>query len=117
MKKSFAALSVLLCPLFAFAGTAGNTKITWLHVFDNGVAIFYVSDQSRVSPPACVASGKANAFVIDTNTPGGKAFYVQLLTYQASGTSIFVQGTSACPGYTNGTGVEGVYYITSYDAS
>jgi hypothetical protein len=94
MKSKIVALLLLICSPAALAGS-GSGLVTHIEAYQNAV-IFSTGNISGT--PAC---NTASQWVIDASTSQGKIAYTLLLTAMASGKTVSVWGSNACPSWWN----------------
>lgn len=83
----------------AFAGSgSGKVNITSVGMFGGVPSALFKTSVRQNIPGQCKQDGR---FMINIGTDLGKAQYAILLTAQASGKDVIVDGTSDCPGSPN----------------
>lgn len=73
--------------------------------------VFFSLNGTRSALPSC-ATSQPSRFVIDAATDGGRAMISALLTAQARGKRVFVNGTGTCPIFSD---TENVNYLQIED--
>ena len=113
-KKSLFFMLLANFPLFAYAlGSAqGSVNTTISSIGGNGQGVFTVRvNGTYITPPAC-ANAAANQFSVSAETRAGKAIIATILTAQASGKNLGIQGAGTCN--IGGQGSEDIYYVYAF---
>ncbi len=100
---------LLLVPIVAYAGEAGQGAISTPNFISNGVVIFYTSG-TRTNVPACATL--ANRFAINGATAAGRIQVAGLLSAYTQGKQVAVIGTGSCPDWGETESVSYFYVVS-----
>ncbi|WP_152569458.1 MULTISPECIES: hypothetical protein [Sphingomonas] len=103
MKKALLALYALTVSSPALAGTAGSGPPINVLVTQGGPMLFDLPN-NRSGAPACAT--QATRFAIPSNTDWGKAMISIILSAQAAGKQVFINGTGNCSTWGDSEGVD-----------
>ena len=95
MRSGLAALlatAFMAAPAIASSSNIGNITDVW--GTNNGAVLFNVTG-TRTTPPAC-GTNNPQRFAIDASTTAGQAAVAVLLSAQARGKAVMVNGTGNC---------------------
>lgn len=95
--KSIVALPLAFASTAAFASSQGPSRISYVHVMDNGIVMFIMTG-TRSTPPSC-GTPTPTRWAFNGATAAGQAKLSVLLTAYASGKNIMIYGTGACADY------------------
>ncbi|WP_152569459.1 MULTISPECIES: hypothetical protein [Sphingomonas] len=93
MKKALLAFCALIISTPALAGTAGYGPPINVLVAEWGMMLFNLPN-NRSGAPACAT--QATRFAIPSNTDAGKSMISSVLTAQARGKQVYVNGAGNC---------------------
>lgn len=111
MKRSIILLAALFAASPAAAGYADG-KPVGITVSEYNVVFFTVVGNRSNPPTNCPATLIPNRFAIPSTTDAGRAMISLLLTAQARGKIVYINGTGNCNTWGDS---EGVNYIESQD--
>ena len=99
MKRLITSLSLLLsaalAPAPAAAGQADYGMAVRLIISQANVA-FFNSTGTRTNPASCAGPGLQNRWAISLTTDAGKAILAAVMTAQARGKQVWINGTGTC---------------------
>ena len=98
-------LCFLLIPSTANAGQADFGRPVGI-IFTQWNVVLFTTNGVRYNPPTSCANFQVNRFAIPTNTDWGKAMVSMLLTAQARGKRVWINGSGNCNLWGDSEGVD-----------